>query len=256
MNDSSQRREGLAAASSAISNGRLVVMPTDTVYGIAADAFAPHAVGLLLTAKGRGRSMPSPVLIHRPEALDGIGAEISEETRALTKEFWPGALTVIVHQQPSVNLDLGDAMGTVAVRMPEDDVALDLLAFTGPLAVSSANRTRQPAATTAAEAEEQLGETVDVYLDHGERGAGEHQPSTIVDATGETLRVVRQGAIGLERLREVVPSLLGLGEESEEEPGEELREESAGQPAEEAAPETPETDAAEQPGTPERGSEH
>lgn len=215
MTDSSQRREGLAAASGAISNGRLVVMPTDTVYGIAADAFAPHAVGLLLTAKGRGRSMPSPVLIHRPEALDGIGAEISEDTRALTKEFWPGALTVIVHQQPSVNLDLGDAMGTVAVRMPDDEVALDLLAFTGPLAVSSANRTRQPAATTAAEAEEQLGETVDVYLDHGERGSGEQQPSTIVDATGDRLRVVREGAISLERLREVVPSVLGLGEEPE-----------------------------------------
>ncbi|GAA1347574.1 L-threonylcarbamoyladenylate synthase [Falsarthrobacter nasiphocae] len=214
MTDPIQRREGLAAASAIIQDGRLVVLPTDTVYGVGANAFEPHAVGLLLAAKGRGRSMPAPVLVHRPEALDGIGTEISQEVRDLTAAFWPGALTVIVHQQPSVNLDLGDSMGTVAVRMPDDDVALDLLAFTGPLAVSSANRTGHPAAETAEDAQEQLGEAVDAYLSAGPRGGGEGVASTIVDATGEVLRVVRQGAISLEALRDVVPSILGLGEEA------------------------------------------
>lgn len=222
--DSSQRREGLAAATNAINSGRLVVMPTDTVYGLAANAFDATAVSMLLTAKGRGRSMPSPVLVHRPEALDGIGTDIPEEVRTLTQKFWPGALTVIVHQQPSVDLDLGDAMGTVAVRMPDDETALDLLAFTGPLAVSSANRTGQPAATTTDEAQEMLQESVDVYLNDGPRGGADQLPSTIVDATGARLRIVRQGALSLEALREAVPSILAFGEE-EPEPEETVAEE-------------------------------
>jgi tRNA threonylcarbamoyl adenosine modification protein (Sua5/YciO/YrdC/YwlC family) len=190
-------------------------MPTDTVYGVAADAFNPNAVALLLAAKGRGRSMPAPVLIHKPDAIQGVGADISPEVWALIREFWPGALTVIVHQQPTVPLDLGDAMGTVAVRMPNDDLALDLLALTGPLAVSSANRTGHPSARSADEAQEQLAESIDIYINDGPR-AESGEPSTIVDATGDILRVVRQGALPLEKLREVVPSILGMGETAPE----------------------------------------
>ncbi|NYE94810.1 tRNA threonylcarbamoyl adenosine modification protein (Sua5/YciO/YrdC/YwlC family) [Psychromicrobium silvestre] len=212
----SQRAEGLAHAKKAIEQKQTIVMPTDTVYGIAADAFSPVAVATLLAAKGRGRSMPPPVLIQRIQTLDGLATEVSDDARKLAEAFWPGGLTMIFHAQPSLEWDLGDALGTVALRMPDDALALDLLTLTGPLAVSSANRTGQPTARNAAEAREQLGEVVEVYLGEGERpraGAEEILPSTIVDATGERLRVVRAGAITLEQLRAVVPGVLDIGEE-------------------------------------------
>ena len=194
-----------------------MVFPTDTVYGIAADAFSPLAVTLLLASKGRSRKMPPPVLIPRLNALDGLATDVPAEARRLAEAFWPGGLTLILHAQPSLDWDLGETKGTVALRIPADDVAQDLLTLTGPLAVSSANRTGQAAALTAAEAEAQLAESVEVYLEGGPRPAegADALPSTIVDATAVPLRVVRQGAISLERLREVVPSILGVGEEPE-----------------------------------------
>ncbi|MBX9243944.1 threonylcarbamoyl-AMP synthase [Actinotalea ferrariae] len=184
----------------AISRGGLVVLPTDTVYGIGADAFTPDAVAALLAAKGRGRQMPPPVLVPDVRTLDGLCTDVPDEVRALVEAFWPGGLTVICRSQPSLAWDLGETRGTVAVRMPDHPAALALLRRTGPLAVSSANRTGRPAATTAADAHEQLGDSVAVYLDGGVAPGG--VASTIVDATGP-LRVVRTGAIGLERLREV-----------------------------------------------------
>jgi L-threonylcarbamoyladenylate synthase len=189
-----------------------VVIPTDTVYGIAADAFSPVAVAVLLASKGRSRKMPPPVLIPRLNALDGLATDVPAEARRLAEAFWPGGLTLILHAQPSLDWDLGETRGTVALRIPADDIAQDLLTITGPLAVSSANRTGQQAAQTAAEAEEQLAESVEVYLEGGRRPAedAEAQPSTIIDATGLPLRVVRQGAISLERLREVVPGLVDV----------------------------------------------
>lgn len=210
----SQRAEGLAHAKKAIAQKQTIVMPTDTVYGIAADAFSPVAVATLLGAKGRGRSMPPPVLIQRVQTMDGLAVDISEEARKLAEAFWPGGLTLIFHAQPSLDWDLGDSFGTVALRMPDDKLALDLLTLTGPLAVSSANRTGQPTARTVAEAREQLGEAVEVYLGEGERplDGAEVQPSTIVDATGDRLRVVRSGVITIDQLRGVVPSVLDLGE--------------------------------------------
>ncbi|MFD1212342.1 L-threonylcarbamoyladenylate synthase [Arthrobacter sp. GCM10027362] len=227
--DEIERSEGIAAAQTAIAARQCVVMPTDTVYGIAADAFSPQAVATLLAAKGRGRSMPPPVLIPRPQTMDGLAAGISAEARALADTFWPGGLTLIFHAQPSLTWDLGDTKGTVAVRMPDDELALELLALTGPLAVSSANRTGQPAARTAAEAQAQLAESVEVYLEDGPRpvegrdepGDGNAQgvPSTIVDCTSMPFRVVRQGTISLDALREVVPDILGMGEEAGAETG-------------------------------------
>lgn len=216
----SQRAEGLAHATKAIAQKQTIVMPTDTVYGIAADAFSPVAVATLLAAKGRGRSMPPPVLIQRVQTMDGLATEISDDSRKLAEAFWPGGLTIIFHAQPSLEWDLGDAYGTVALRMPDDKLALDLLTLTGPLAVSSANRTGQPTGRTVAEARQQLGEVVEVYLGEGDRPAdgGEDLPSTIVDATGERLKVVRSGAISIEELRGVVPSILDLGEVAEPEP--------------------------------------
>lgn len=185
----------------AVSRGELVVLPTDTVYGVGADAFTPPAVQALLDAKGRGRQMPPPVLVPDVLTLDGLAMQVPDEVRALAAAFWPGALTIIVRSAPSLAWDLGETRGTVALRVPDHPVALALLRRTGPLAVSSANRTGRPAATTAADAQDQLGDTVAVVLDGGPTPGP--VPSTIVDATGERLRLVRAGAIGLDRLREV-----------------------------------------------------
>lgn len=209
-----QRAEGLKHAQRAISEKKCIVLPTDTVYGIAADAFSPLAVTMLLASKGRSRQMPPPVLIPRINALDGLATDVPADARALAQAYWPGGLTLILHAQPSLDWDLGDTKGTVALRMPDDQLALELLGLTGPLAVSSANRTGQEAAQTASEARMQLAESVEVYLEGGFRPlqGTAAVPSTIVDATRTPMQVVRQGAVSLESLREVVPSVLGLGE--------------------------------------------
>lgn len=188
-----------------LSRGALAVIPTDTVYGIAADAFTPDAVDALLAAKGRGRQMPPPVLIGDVRTLDGLAIDVPQVVRDLVERFWPGALTVILPAQPSLMWDLGETEGTVALRMPDEEFTLALLRKTGPLAVSSANRTGQPPALSAAEAAEQLGSAVSLYLDGGP--ARGQRPSTIIDATGERLRIVRQGAISAEELAQVAPEL-------------------------------------------------
>ncbi|HEY3604286.1 MAG TPA: L-threonylcarbamoyladenylate synthase [Sporichthyaceae bacterium] len=203
--DPDARTEGIAAATAAVGEGNLVVLPTDTVYGLGADAFSHDAVARLLLAKGRGRDMPVPVLIGSMRTLDGIATHIPDVARDLVAAFWPGALTVICLQQPSLMWDLGDARGTVAVRMPLHEVALDLLRATGPLAVSSANISRHDPATTVAEAEAQLGDWVEVYLDAGP--TTDSVPSTIIDVTGERVRVLRLGAVSAEDLRSVAPDL-------------------------------------------------
>jgi tRNA threonylcarbamoyl adenosine modification protein (Sua5/YciO/YrdC/YwlC family) len=193
--------EALDEAVRAVRAGRLVVLPTDTVYGIGADAFMPAAVQALLDAKGRGRQMPPPVLIGDLRTLDGLAVDVPGAARALAAAFWPGALTLIVIAAPSLAWDLGETGGTVALRVPDHPMARALLRRTGPLAVSSANRTGSPAATDAAEARVQLGDAVAVYLDAGPTPGP--VPSTIVDATGDRLRLVRAGVVTLEALREV-----------------------------------------------------
>jgi len=203
--DESEREEGIAAAAVAVQQGKLVVFPTDTVYGIGADAFDPASVRRLLAAKGRGRDMPPPVLVSAPTTLDALAVGVPSYARALIDAFWPGPLTVVCRQQPSLQWDLGDTRGTVAVRMPDHEVALELLARCGPMAVSSANLTGKDAATDADQADEMLGAAVEVLLDGGPTPGS--VPSTIVDATGENGRVLRLGAISLKRLNEVVEPL-------------------------------------------------
>ncbi|SDS30340.1 tRNA threonylcarbamoyl adenosine modification protein, Sua5/YciO/YrdC/YwlC family [Paraoerskovia marina] len=188
-------------AVNALGRGGLVVLPTDTVYGIGADAFDADAVAALLAAKGRGRQMPPPVLVPDARTLDGLAVDVPPGVRDLVEAFWPGGLTIICRAQPSLAWDLGETQGTVALRMPDHPAALALLRRTGPLAVSSANRTGSPAASTAADAAEQLGDAVAVYLDGGQAPGG--VASTIVDATAPTLRIVRQGAVGREQLEAV-----------------------------------------------------
>jgi L-threonylcarbamoyladenylate synthase len=205
--DSDEREAGIAAAALAVQRGKLVVLPTDTVYGIGADAFSPAAVQRLLEAKGRGREMPPPVLVSAATTLDALTVGVPSYARTLVAELWPGPLTLVCRQQPSLHWDLGDTRGTVAVRMPDHPIALDLLARTGPMAVSSANRSGMPAATDAGAAEEMLGESVEVVLDAG-LSAGDI-PSTIVDVTGEVGRVLRVGAVPLSRLNEIVTPVGG-----------------------------------------------
>ncbi len=137
-----EREAAVEAASLAIQRGALVVLPTDTVYGLAADAFDKDSVQELLDAKGRGRDMPPPVLVSAATTLDALAVRVPTWARALVEEFWPGALTLVCHAHSSLQWDLGDTRGTVAVRMPDHPVALEILERTGPLAVSSANLTR------------------------------------------------------------------------------------------------------------------
>lgn len=203
--EESEREAGIAAAALAVQRGRLVVLPTDTVYGVGADAFDAASVRRLLAAKGRGRDMPPPVLVSAPTTLDALAVGVPAYAHALVEALWPGPLTVICRQQQSLQWDLGDTRGTVAVRMPDHPVALELLARTGPLAVSSANRTGMPAATDADQAEAMLGASVEVILDAGPTAGS--VPSTIIDVTGDTGRVLRRGALTLERLNEVVAPL-------------------------------------------------
>jgi L-threonylcarbamoyladenylate synthase len=203
--DPAQRKYGLQEATSAVRRGDVVVLPTDTVYGIGCDAFSPVAVDLLLAAKRRGRDMPVPVLVGSWNTIDGLAESVTPQVRELVRSFWPGALTLVVRHAASLAWDLGDAAGTVALRMPLHPVAIELLRETGPMAVSSANVSGQPPATTVVEAQAQLGSDVSVYLDGGPCPEG--VPSTILDCTAATYRVLRVGAVSLDQLREVVPDL-------------------------------------------------
>jgi tRNA threonylcarbamoyl adenosine modification protein (Sua5/YciO/YrdC/YwlC family) len=207
---------GMRLARAAIGRGELVVLPTDTVYGLAADAFTPDAVQRLLDAKGRTRQSPPPVLVPGIPTLDALVEEVPPEVRALVAAFWPGGLTVILPARESLQWDLGDTGGTVALRMPNNRIALELLSETGPLAVSSANLTGKPAARTVAEAEAMLGDSVKIYLDDGRAGDSYDSDaglgSTIVDATGllregGELRIVRHGVISDQEIEAVLATV-------------------------------------------------
>ncbi|AKL67889.1 L-threonylcarbamoyladenylate synthase [Streptomyces goshikiensis] len=204
-NDATDRKTGLREAASAVRRGELVVLPTDTLYGIGADAFSAEAVGDLLAAKGRGRNMPTPVLIGSPNTLHGLVTDFSEQAWELVDAFWPGALTLVAKHQPSLAWDLGETRGTVAVRMPLHPVAIELLTEVGPMAVSSANLSGHPAPEDCDAAREMLGDSVSVYLDGGPTPG--IQPSSIVDVTGKVPVLLREGALTAEQLREVVPDL-------------------------------------------------
>jgi tRNA threonylcarbamoyl adenosine modification protein (Sua5/YciO/YrdC/YwlC family) len=196
------RAAGLAAAAGAVRTGQLVVLPTDTLYGLGCDAFSSAAVQGLLDAKGRGRDMPVPVLVGSWSTVDGLVLGVSPEARRLIEAFWPGGLSIVLRHAPSLAWDLGDTRGTVMLRMPLHPVALELLREVGPMAVSSANRSGQPPATTASQARDQLGERVPVLLDGGPAGAA--VPSTVVDLTADDPLVLREGAVSVAQIGEVL----------------------------------------------------
>ncbi len=205
--DSAELLKGMRMARMSIGRGELIVLPTDTVYGVGADAFRPEAVARLLEAKGRGRQSPPPVLVPGIPTLTALTETVTPEIEALAQEFWPGGLTIVVPARSTLNWDLGDSHGTVAVRMPADQIALELLSETGPLAVSSANLSGEPAALTCDEARDYLGDSVAVYLDAGE-SSGSRSGSTIVDATptltGGLVRILRDGVIPRDAIRELL----------------------------------------------------
>jgi len=200
--DKAQRSTGIASAVSAVKDGRLVVLPTDTVYGVGADAFDPAAVTALLAAKGRGRDMPVPVLVGSWQTIDGLAFAVPEAARELIHAFWPGALSIVVQQAPSLQWDLGEGRGKVMVRMPLHPVAIELLREVGPMAVSSANISGRPPAITADDARRQLGELVGVYLDAGP--SQQQAASTIIDLTGPTPHILREGPVGADEIATVL----------------------------------------------------
>jgi tRNA threonylcarbamoyl adenosine modification protein (Sua5/YciO/YrdC/YwlC family) len=206
--DPQNRAGAITAATDTVKSGRLLVLPTDTVYGLAADAFDSGAVASLLAAKGRGRDMPVGVLVGSWHTISGLVYSVPDAAHELIRAFWPGALSLVVHQAPSLQWDLGDARGTVMLRMPLHPVALEVLREIGPMAVSSANISGQPAAATAAEAHRQLGDLVDVYLDGGT--SEQQAASTIVDLTGEAPKILREGPVGARAVADV----LGVAPES------------------------------------------
>jgi len=200
--DPHRRAAGIAAAISAVKAGQLVVVPTDTVYGIGADAFDPAAVESLLAAKGRGPDMPVGVLVGSWRTIDGLVFTVPDAARTLIRAFWPGALSLVVTAAPSLPWNLGDTGGTVMLRMPLHPVAIEVLRAIGPMAVSSANVSGRPAAGTAAEAREQFADRAAVYLDAGP--AAQQAASTIVDLTGAGPRILRTGPVSVERVAAVL----------------------------------------------------
>jgi len=194
--------QGIAAAAEAVRRGEVVVLPTDTVYGVGVDAFASEAVAVVLAVKGRGREMPLPVLVPNPETVDGLAADVPAYARDLIRAFWPGPLTLVLHAQSSLMWDLGETNGTVALRMPQNGVALRLLTEVGPMAVTSANLSGQPPATTVLDAATQLGAAVSVYLEAGPSAGG--LASTILDCTHQAPVILRAGAVWAGTIQEVL----------------------------------------------------
>lgn len=205
MNNEMERKDGITAAIAAAKRGDLVVLPTDTVYGLGTDAFSQKGPQKLMAAKGRDRNMPIPVLVGHVKALDGLAQRVDGITKSLAEAFWPGALTIVVNAQPTLRWDLGETNQTVALRMPLNPIAIELLNAVGPMAVSSANKTGQPPATNVEEAIAQLGEVVTIYLDGGQTPG--NIASTIVDVSSGEIKLLRQGAIPLEEIRLIVPNI-------------------------------------------------
>lgn len=185
----------LAEAVRVVAGSGLVVLPTDTVYGIGATARDPRAVAALLAAKGRGRQMPPPVLVADASSVDVLCVDVPDAARRLAQRHWPGGLTLILRARPDLGWDLGDTGGTLALRMPDHPVALALLRAAGPMAVTSANLTGRPPATDVAAAVDSFGDTVGLYLDGGPTPGA--TPSTIIDLAHGTPRAIRLGTLDL-----------------------------------------------------------
>ncbi|MBL8155401.1 MAG: threonylcarbamoyl-AMP synthase [Anaerolineae bacterium] len=193
-------------AAQVIRKGGLVAFPTETVYGLGANALDSAAVARIFTAKGRPASDPVIVHIGERDQLDQVALNVPPLASRLAERFWPGPLTLVLTRHPSIPAIVSSGMPTVAVRMPSHPVALALLrAAQVPIAAPSANRFSRPSATTAQHVLEDLHGAVDLILDGGPASIG--LESTIVDLTGDPPVVLRPGGIPLEDLRTLLPAL-------------------------------------------------
>jgi tRNA threonylcarbamoyl adenosine modification protein (Sua5/YciO/YrdC/YwlC family) len=185
------RESVIAAAVEALRGGDIVGVPTDTVYGLAADPWHSGAADRLFLAKGRPRSVELPLLVTGPEQALTLATAVPEPAHRLMARFWPGALTIVLPRRPEIAADLGEDDATIGLRCPDHPVPLALCAALGPLATTSANRHGEPPCTTAGAVAESLPGVV-LVLD---AGPCDGAPSTVVDSTGEQPKLLREGAI-------------------------------------------------------------
>jgi L-threonylcarbamoyladenylate synthase len=193
----------IARALEILNAGGLVAFPTDTVYGLGALAFNGEAVESIYKAKDRPVEKAIPILIGAIDDLQKVVSEVPEMARKLAARFWPGPLTLVIPKSPEIP-EIVSSTDTIAVRIPDHHVALDLLRKTGPMAVTSANISSQPSPSTADEAFAQLGGRIDLIIDGGITPGG--LPSTLVDCTGDKPVILREGPITLKELLSAIHS--------------------------------------------------
>ena len=191
-------------------SGQLVVVPTDTVYAVIADAFQTDATQRLLGVKRRGREVPLSLLIRNPRQVIGLAGDVPETAERLMASYWPGPVALVLPEQPEMPWDLGATRGALTLRMPADDLVLAIAAEIGPLACSAANRRGELVPTTVEEAELQLGEAVALYLD---RGPTAPALTTIVDCTRDDVEVLREGMVSSGDIRRVAAGDVGWGQQ-------------------------------------------
>ena len=184
-----------ARAARALRAGEVVVVPTDTVYGLAADAFRPEATEALFTLKRRPEEVALPVLVASVEQALALAADdLPAIARRLMRRWWPGPLTLVLPRRPGLGLDLGGSDDTtIGVRLPDHPVPTALAAAVGPLAVTSANLHGGPTPATVSKVLDQLGRERDLVALDGGALAG--RPSTVVSCLGGRLRVLREGTV-------------------------------------------------------------
>lgn len=186
----------IAAAADALEQGRLVVVPTDTVYGIAAHPGIAEAVGALFEAKGRPSDLALAVLVADLAQAADL-ADLTPAALRLARRFWPGALTIVVRRRPTFDADLGGDPGSLGLRMPHHDRLRELLRRTGPLVVTSANLSGRPTPDSVEVIQEIFGEGIAVYLDEGRLPGA---PSTVVSVLTDPPAILREGAVSREQI--------------------------------------------------------
>lgn len=191
--------EAIAAAAAALREGDIIGIPTDTVYGLAADPWHSGAADRLFLLKGRPRHVELPLLVASEAQALELTTSVPASARRLMEAFWPGALTIVLPRRPDVEADLGDEDETIGVRCPAHPVPRALCEKAGPVATTSANRHGEAPLTSAlALAETMPG--VALVLD---AGVCSGEPSTVVDSTGEIPKLLRAGAIAWDRIMAV-----------------------------------------------------
>ncbi len=195
--------KAIRAAADAIRDGLLVIFPTETVYGLAADALNEDAVKKVIAAKGRNEKEPLPVQVASLNAVSQVAEFVPANARPLAELYWPGPLTLVLTRNASVPSIVTAGKETIGVRVPDHPVALALVKAVGsPIVATSANLTGEPPPTNALDAVRGVGESAEVVLDGGDSRYG--QASTVVDVTVSPARVLRRGSISVEDIRKVL----------------------------------------------------